>query len=279
MPELPEVETVKNALQKAFVGARIEKVEVRCARLRQPVPADLAKKLKGKRIENLRRIGKYMVLDLAENLSLVWHLGMSGSIRILENKPQSLEKHDHVVLQTDKGYMVYNDPRRFGLLTWCLTDQLKKHPLFKRIGVDPFDTTVTVNWLAQKFEGKNSAVKLALLDQEIMAGIGNIYASEALYAARILPTRPAGSLSKKELGRLIEAVRDVLQKAIAAGGSTLKDYRQPDGSLGYFQMSHCVYDKTGQRCPNCRCDLNKTGGVQKIVLGGRSTFYCATQQK
>ncbi len=279
MPELPEVETIKNALEKAVGGACIQKTEIFCRRFRVPVPNDLAKRIDGARIVAFNRIAKYIIVRLDNGLSLIWHLGMSGRVKICDRRPDTPEKHDHIIFSTDKGCIIFNDARRFGLLTCCPTEELAQNPLLQKLGIDAMDKDFDGNYLYQKFHNKSTAVKMALLDQHIVCGIGNIYASEALFDARILPQRPATNLSKKECAQLAESVKAVLRKAIKAGGSTLKDYRRPDGSMGYFQNEHCVYNKTGQRCPNCVCDIKKTGGVQKTVLGGRSTFYCATLQK
>lgn len=280
MPELPEVETIKEAIRQTISGAVIESVDIHNRRLRQEIPQDLEKIIQQTHIVNIFRRAKYIVIDLDNRYSLILHLGMSGRIKILSEQPLNLEKHDHVVIKTSKGIIVYDDARRFGLLTYCLTDELKQNPLFADLGPDPFDDKlVTCDYLFKTFKNKKTYIKLALLDQHILAGIGNIYASEALYEARISPLRACSTLTLKECSRLLEAVRLILQKAITAGGSTLRDYKKPDGSLGYFQNQHCVYDKEGKRCPNCTCNLKKTGGIKKVVLGGRSSFYCDHLQK
>lgn len=278
MPELPEVETIKTAVQKALGHAEITDVTVRERRLRAPVTEDFAARLKGRRIIGYRRIAKYIVIDLDNGCALIIHLGMSGRIKLVDTLPP-LEKHDHIVFATSQGYMIYNDARRFGLCVIAQSDNLAANPLFKHIGIDPFDDKLNAEYLFDKFQHKSVAVKQALLDQSLICGIGNIYASEALFGARILPTRAANSLSLKECEALVAQVRQVLQQAIAAGGSTLRDYRKPDGSLGYFQNRHCVYNKTGERCPDCTCDIAQTGGIRKIVQNGRSTYFCATKQR
>ncbi len=280
MPELPEVETIKNALAKGIGEAKITKTIVRNGALRQRVPADLAAQIEGAVIKQYRRTAKYIILDLDNGKSLVWHMGMSGKIKLSGTAPSHFEKHDHIVIVTDKGVIIYNDPRRFGLLLCYPTSALKQASLFAHTGVDPFAAELTPQYLFEKLQKKaKSPLKVSLLDQSIIAGIGNIYASEILYKARILPQRPSGEISKNACRKLIEAVRYVLQKAIDAGGSTLRDYQKPDGSFGYFQFRHCVYNKTGQPCPDCTCHINKTGGIKKIILGGRSTFYCERIQK
>lgn len=278
MPELPEVETIKTAVQKALGHAEIVDVTVNERRLRVSVAEDFAAQLKGRRIIGYRRIAKYIVIDLDNGRSLVIHLGMSGRIKLSDTLPPP-EKHDHIVFATSQGYMVYNDARRFGLCVIVESDNLAANPLFKRIGIDPFDNCLDGAYLFDKLRRKSIAVKQALLDQSLICGIGNIYASEALFGARILPTRAADTLSREECETLVAQVRQVLQQAIAAGGSTLRDYRKPDGSLGYFQNRHCVYNKTGEPCPDCTCDIALTGGIKKIVQNGRSTYFCATKQR
>lgn len=279
MPELPEVETIKTAIEKGIGNSNITKVTINNNRFREIIPDDFAAKITGAKIISYKRIAKYIVIGLDNGLSLIWHLGMSGRVKITEKTPKEFDKHDHVVIETTGGVLTYNDARRFGRLTYCPTDCLQDYKLFKKTGIDPFDEKLTGGYLHHKLSGKRIPIKLALLNQEIISGIGNIYASEALYCAGILPTRHADTLSESETEILIEAIRSVLKKAIRAGGSTLRDYRKPDGSLGYFQNEHCVYNKTGQRCPGCICNSEITGGIQKIVQGGRSTYYCPTKQK
>ncbi len=279
MPELPEVETIKNAIQKGIGYANIISVSVNDNRFRQIIPHDFASKLTGAKIISYQRIAKYIVIGLDNNLSIIWHLGMSGRVKISDERPESMEKHDHVIIETDGGTLTYNDARRFGLLTYCPTDFLPQHKLFQDCGLDPFDAQLTGKYLCHKLENKRIPIKVALLDQKIISGIGNIYASEALYGAGISPLRPACNLKISEYDVLIESIRQVLTKAIKAGGSTLRDYRKPDGSLGYFQNEHCVYNKTGQPCPDCCCHPEESGGILKITQAGRSTYYCPTKQK
>lgn len=278
MPELPEVETIKTALEKSIGKTNIIKVLINNKNLRKKIPEDLAERTVGANITSYHRRAKYIILTLDNDLSLILHLGMSGKIKIFDNTPE-LVKHDHVVIETGNGTIVFNDARRFGILTYSPSTDLASHRFFKKIGIEPFDKSLTADYLYSKLKNKKISIKAALLDQSIITGIGNIYASEALYQAGILPTREAGSLSREECSILIEKTLEVLKQAIAAGGSTLKDYQKPDGSLGYFQNKHCVYNKTGQKCPNCNCDINQTGGIQKIVQGGRSTFFCPEKQK
>lgn len=278
MPELPEVETVKSVIEKELGAATILDVCIKNPHLRQPVPKDFRESVIRQRIVSYKRIAKYILCFLSNSKVIVFHLGMSGTLRLEKNKLPT-QKHDHLVFETSNGYMIYNDPRRFGLCL-CLDDkEIFENRLFKNLGIDPFDKNLTGAWLKKKLEKRSLAIKQALLDQALIAGIGNIYASEALFLAGILPMRSAQTLSLKECHALIKGIRKTLSEAIAAGGSTLKDYRQPDGRLGYFQNKHCVYGKTGQSCPGCTCFLEKTKGIQKTVQGGRSSYYCATKQR
>lgn len=279
MPELPEVETIKNALIKAVDKANITKVSIFNNHFRKIIPDDFARRIEGAQVMAIRRKAKYLLLELSNGLTVIWHLGMSGKVKISDFPPENLEKHDHVLIETDKGTIVFNDARRFGMLTYEETDKLDNCSLFSHIGADPFDERLDGLYLYNKLQNKKIPIKAALLDQEIVNGIGNIYASEALFDAGIRPTRPAGELSRKDCGKLLESVRRILRRAIEAGGSSIHDYRKPDGSLGYFQNMHCVYNKTGQKCPGCTCNVAQTGGIKKIVLAGRSTFYCPVKQK
>lgn len=279
MPELPEVETIKNTVKNAFDGAIILRAEVYQPKLRHLMDRDFAAKISGARIEKTERIAKYMLMKLSNGLTIIWHFGMSGKIRIESTRPTILQKHDHVVIETDKGILIYNDTRRFGLVDICPTENLAKNPNLSVLGLDPWDANLDKTYVLKKFKNKKVAVKLALLDQSIICGIGNIYASEILYRALILPQRACESVTADEAERIVKFTREVLSESIAAGGSTIHDYKRPDGDIGYFQEKHCVYNKEGKRCPNCTCRLEKTGGIQKIVQGGRSTFYCPVRQK
>lgn len=278
MPELPEVETIKTALEKAISQAIIIDIDIYNKNLREKIPDDFSEKIRGLKILSLERRAKYILLHLEQDFCLILHLGMSGKIKIY-NQNYNREKHDHVVIKTSKGIVAFNDARRFGLLTYETEKNLPYSKFLKRLGIEPFDPNLNEIYLLKKLASKKTAIKVALLDQSVIVGIGNIYASEALYAARIHPERTANSLTKAECKCLIDNVRIVLKKAIEAGGSTLKDYQKPDGSLGYFQNLHCVYNKQGYPCPDCKCNIAKTGGIQKIVQGGRSTFFCPVKQK
>ena len=279
MPELPEVETIKEALKKSIEGATIESVIVRNRKFREEVPSDFEEKVIKATINRIYRNAKYIVLELNNEYSIIWHLGMSGKIKIQNSESPAYEKHDHITIKTDKCFITYNDARRFGLITFCESSKINQHRIFANIGIDPFDTNLTADYLSSKLKNKKNPIKILLLDQSIINGIGNIYASEALYDANISPLRDGNSLNNIELEKLIISIRKILDKAIKAGGSTLKDYRRPDGSMGYFQNAHCVYDKEGNRCPNCTCNIKTTKGIKRIVQGGRSTFYCETKQK
>lgn len=279
MPELPEVETIKNALIKAIDKANIISVRVFNNRFRKIIPDDFAKRIEGSQIIMISRRAKYLIITLNNGLSIIWHLGMSGKIKIFDSLPQKLEKHDHVIIETDKCFLVYNDARRFGMLEYVETANLEKNPIFTHIGIEPFDKKLNGLFLFNKLKNKKIPIKVALLDQSIINGIGNIYASEALFDAGISPLRNSDDLTQKECETLVRSVQKILQKAIEAGGSSIHDYKKPDGSLGYFQNMHCVYNKTGQKCPLCTCDVFETGGIKKITQAGRSTFYCAVKQK
>lgn len=279
MPELPEVETIKNALLKGIGYSRILDVIVYQKHFREMLPDDFADRIVHADIISYQRIAKYIVIGLSNGNSIIWHLGMSGRIKISDQISEPLAKHDHVIIKTTGGVMVYNDARRFGLLTCCPTKDIGQFHLFCRMGQDPFSDKLTPAYLIERLHGRKTSVKEALLDQSLITGIGNIYASESLYEAKISPLREAGKLTEEECGVLIDAVRTVLRKAIEAGGSTLKDYHKPDGSEGYFQFMHCVYNKTGQRCPNCTCHPEAGGGIKKIIQAGRSSFYCPEKQK
>jgi len=263
MPELPEVETTVRGLERVLLGERIARVEARRPDLRRALPVDLGQRLTGARVTGLRRRAKYGLVDTDRGDTLVFHLGMSGRWRI---DPSEAEKHDHFVIETDKGRrLALNDPRRFGSLDLITTNRLDEWPPFKALGPEPLD--VTAMDLRRRLAGRSAAIKLLLLDQRIIAGLGNIYVCEALYRAGIHPKRAGGSVSLERLERLVPAIHDVLAEAIAAGGSTLRDFASPDGELGYFSKAFAVYDLEGQPC---RCG----GSVRRIVQGGRSTFYC-----
>jgi formamidopyrimidine-DNA glycosylase len=292
MPELPEVETICRGLAKALVGARVVSVDARRPDLRTPLPPNLAARLKGRRIIKIRRRAKYILIDLDRGErgqraqseagigceTLILHLGMSGRM-VIAHKPAKAEKHDHLIFYFDNGVSVtFNDPRRFGLCDIAATDVLENNKLFRHLGIEPLEKNFTASWLAAKLRGKKTSLKAALLDQRLIVGVGNIYACEAMFYAVLNPKRRAGALKREEMGRLVPAIRKVLKAAISAGGSSLRDYVQADGELGYFQHHFAVYDREGKPCKSCTCNVKKTGGVKRIAQGGRSTFYCPVKQ-
>ncbi|MFL6760344.1 bifunctional DNA-formamidopyrimidine glycosylase/DNA-(apurinic or apyrimidinic site) lyase [Sphingomonas sp.] len=268
MPELPEVETTVRGLAQVLQGRRIERVEARRPDLRRALPVDLGQRLTGARVVGLRRRAKYGLIDTDRGDTLVFHLGMSGHWRI---DPAEIGKHDHFLVETDDGRrLALNDARRFGSLDLVRTDELGEWPPFMALGPEPLD--ITAEELQHRLAGRSAAIKLLLLDQRIIAGLGNIYVCEALYRAGIHPKRAGGSVSRKRLARLVPAIHDVLAEAIAAGGSTLRDFVAPGGELGYFSKTFAVYDREGR---SCACG----GTVRRIVQGGRSTFYCPSCQR
>jgi formamidopyrimidine-DNA glycosylase len=268
MPELPEVETTVRGLERVLKGRRIRNVEARRADLRRALPVDLGQRLTGAVVTNLGRRAKYGTIDTDRGDTLVFHLGMSGHWRV---DPDEIRKHDHFILETDDARRVaLNDARRFGSLDLVRTDELAAWPAFAALGPEPLD--IAAEELKRSLSGRTAPIKLLLLDQRIVAGLGNIYVCEALHRAGIHPTRPGGSISLQRLRRLVPAIHDVLAEAIVAGGSTLRDFASPDGELGYFSKSFAVYDREGRPCA---CG----GTVRRMVQGGRSTFYCPRCQR
>jgi formamidopyrimidine-DNA glycosylase len=268
MPELPEVETTVRGLAQVLEGRRISGIEARRLDLRRALPLDLGQRLTGARVRSLRRRAKYGLIDTDRGDTLVFHLGMSGRWRI---DPRQIEKHDHLIIETDDHRrLALNDPRRFGSLDLVRTDELDQWPSFKALGPEPLE--ITAKELQQRLAGRSASIKQLLLDQHVVAGLGNIYVCEALFRAGIHPGRAGGSISRERLERLVRAIHDVLDEAIAAGGSTLRDFARPDGELGYFSKSFAVYDREGRPCA---CG----GRVKRIVQAGRSTFYCAKCQR
>ena len=283
MPELPEVETVRRGLAPHLEGARLSTVEQRRPDLRFPFPDDFAARLTGARIESLERRAKYLLARLDTGETLVAHLGMTGRFTV-EDQPQGRfvhpaggdDKHTHLVLETDRGARIgFNDARRFGFMDLIRTDAVAAHPWFSGMGPEPLGPDFTPTRLAAAFQGRRQNVKVTLLDQRVVAGLGNIYVCEALHEARIHPERPAGELTPRDVKRLVPAIRAVLEAAITAGGSTLRDYRRSDGELGYFQHDFRVYGREEEPCLRPRC----RGVVRRIVQGGRSTFFCPVCQR
>jgi len=279
VPELPEVETVCRGLAKALVGARIKAAAAHRKNLRAPLPQNLGAKLKGRKILAVTRRAKYILISLDKGLTLLLHLGMSGRIT-LSREDLPLQKHDHISLSFDNGWHArFNDPRRFGYCDLVPTAEIFEHKLLKELGIEPLSKAFTPKALALILGRRKTTIKAALLDQKLVAGIGNIYACEALFHAGLSPKRRAGSCSALEITKLVAAIGKTLRKAIAAGGSSLRDYVNADGELGYFQHHFAVYDKKGLPCPHCICDVQKTKGIVRITQAGRSTFYCQTKQK
>ena len=294
MPELPEVETVRRGLEPVLAGARIRRVLQRRPDLRFPLPEHFVERLEGRTLHRLDRRAKYILGHLDSGEVLAIHLGMTGRFTIAvpggANGSQLGEfthdaghdpTHDHVVIETEAGATVtYNDARRFGYMSLIPVAGLATHPHFKALGIEPLGAELTATFLARKAEGRTADLKAFLMDQRIVAGLGNIYVCEALFRSGLSPSRAAGALSRRggkptDRGeRLVVAIREVLEAAIAAGGSTLRDYRHTDGSLGYFQHAFAVYGREGEPCMRSGC----SGTVRRIVQSGRSTFYCCDCQ-
>ena len=278
MPELPEVETTCRGLATVLEGRLLSKVEVRRPNMRIPFPKGLAQTLTGRTIDRVSRKAKYICLHLDDGHVALAHLGMSGRMAI--TRPTTAPgKHDHVVFDTDDDVRVlFNDPRRFGLLTLTTEDRLATHKLLAHMGPDPLGDDFTPTVLSAALSGKGTSIKAALLDQRLVAGLGNIYVCEALFRSGISPRRKAGSVAGKRAARLVPVIKEVLTEAIASGGSTLRDYAQPSGELGYFKFSWKVY---GQEGGSCSCDPSGKDGivVKRIVQAGRSTFFCSRCQR
>jgi formamidopyrimidine-DNA glycosylase len=289
MPELPEVETVRRGLAPAMEGERFKAVEVRRGDLRWPLPKDFAKRLEGQKVEGLGRRAKYLTADLSSGDVLLMHLGMSGSFRVGKDvKPgvyyherSKSTAHDHIVFHMSNGTTItFNDPRRFGSMKLVRRDKLEDEPLLRALGPEPLGNEFDAAMLAKACAGKKTSLKAALSDQRVVAGLGNIYVCEALFRARLSPKRRASTIADRNgkpnerAAALVDAIKAVLKDAIQAGGSSLRDHRRADGSLGDFQHNFLVYDREGQPCPG-----GSKGVVKRIVQGGRSTFYCPGCQK
>ena len=276
MPELPEVETVMRGLAPRLEGRVLAHVEARRPDLRWPLPADFARRLTGRRVVGLRRRAKYILVDLDDGISWLIHLGMSGRMLLSNGGDPVPEKHDHVVLRTDEGWWLrFNDARRFGMMDLWPSADVENHRLLAGIGPEPLGNAFSGPALEAALEGRHSPVKAALLDQRVVAGIGNIYASEALHRSGVSPKRLALNVRGGRAQALADAVGSVLRDAIAAGGSSLRDHRQTSGELGYFQHTFRVYGREGEACPNEGCDSL----IDRTVQSGRSSFYCPTCQR
>lgn len=283
MPELPEVETVRRGLAPAMEGVQITRADINRPDLRWPFPPRMAERLKGQTVLRLRRRSKYILADLASDETLLIHLGMSGRMLIsgdplgqfLHDHPAP-EKHDHVVLHMGNGARItFNDPRRFGAMDLIGTPGADQHPLLVKLGPEPLGNAFHEAYLQAALKGRNTPIKSALLDQRIVAGLGNIYVCEALFRARISPKRRAGQISAIRIATLAPVIRAVIAEAIEAGGSSLRDFRQTDGELGYFQHRFDVYDREGQVCRTAGCG----GTICRISQSGRSSFYCPQCQR
>jgi formamidopyrimidine-DNA glycosylase len=293
MPELPEVETVRRGLAPVMEGARFIAVEANRKDLRRPLPRDFARRLTGKTVMALGRRAKYLLADLSSNEVLLMHLGMSGSFRVsvedrertsgrFHRRRSAAKPHDHVIFHMSSGArVIFNDPRRFGLMLLVPRTELGEHPLIKRVGPEPLGHAFGAATLAEACANKKMTLKAALCDQKVVAGLGNIYVCEALHRARLSPKRKASTIAGKGgepnalAARLVEAIKSVLDEAIVAGGSSLRDHRRTDGELGDFQHCFRVYDREGEACPTPGC----RGLIRRIVQGARSTFFCPVCQK
>jgi formamidopyrimidine-DNA glycosylase len=293
MPELPEVETVRRGLQPVMEGARFVRVEVRRPDLRFPFPNNFAKRLEGQTVSGLGRRAKYLLADLSSGEVLLMHLGMSGSFRVVHGSDErgpgkfhhargKLSGHDHVVFHMSNGAVItFNDPRRFGFMKLIARDEVNQHPMMAALGLEPLGNAFDAAMLAQACAGKKTSLKAALSDQKVVAGLGNIYVCEALHRAHLSPKRKASTIANRNdtpnerATKLADAIRAVLNDAIKAGGSSLRDHRRTDGDLGDFQHNFRVYDRAGKPCPTPKCK----GTVRRIVQGTRSTFYCPVCQR
>ena len=271
MPELPEVETTVRGLERVLAGETIARISVMREGLRRPFPPDLAQALMGARVTTLGRRAKYGLIHTDRERTLVFHLGMSGRWRI---DPATPDRHDHLVLETGAGrVLALNDPRRFGSVDLVDEAGLERWGPLAALGPEPLGPGLHAAHLAAVFKGRSPAIKLLLLDQKLVAGLGNIYVCEALFRASIAPTRPGASLTRAEITRLVPEIRAVLAEAIEAGGSTLRDFARPDGELGYFSKAFEVYGREGQPCTRC------PGTIARITQGGRSSWHCPACQR
>jgi formamidopyrimidine-DNA glycosylase len=276
MPELPEVETVCRGLRSKLEGRRLRKVEARRPDLRIALPRDLSARMTGRRVLAVRRRAKYILIDLDGGTTVIMHLGMSGRILMTQGRPNVIGPHDHILIETeDDVFLRLNDARRFGLVTLASSDALAAHDLFRHLGPEPLEDAFDGIVLATALAGRRTPIKAALLDQTTVVGVGNIYACEALFYAGLSPRRLASTVQGERADRLVKAVKAVLIKAIAAGGSTLRDHVQVSGELGYFQHEWAVYGREGEQCPGCDCK----SAVRRLVQSNRSTFYCAKRQR
>lgn len=276
MPELPEVETTRRGMAPVLEGKRITKVIKRRDNIRIPIPEDFVERVTGSKVQNIIRRAKYLQIFLDTDDVIICHLGMSGKFNIRKKDDQPFAKHDHVIFETeDDNLVIYNDPRRFGVITLCRSDEVDTHRLFKDMAVEPLGNEFHSDYLRDKIKTRSSAIKTTLLDQKVVVGLGNIYVCEALNMAKISPLKKALDLKEEEVERIVPIIRSVLSRAIDAGGSSLKDFADVDGELGYFQHQFTAYGREDELCKNEGC----SGTIARINQGGRSTFYCPTCQK
>ena len=280
MPELPEVETIARGLAPVLEGRRIFRIWCGDKGLRSPFPVDLVQNILSQHVLTVERRAKYILCHLENERILAIHLGMSGRIRILpRGSGQSLEKHDHFeIVMEDGSRIILNDARRFGMVFDFLASDLSVHARFRHLGVEPLLEDFNPDYLFQNLQRKGSEIKPAIMDQRLVVGVGNIYACEALYRARISPLRKANTLNVDEVSVLVKCIKEVLSEAIAAGGTTLRDHRTVEGGLGYFQQNLSVYGREKLSCPACMCDHGSGCTIQRITQAGRSTFYCSVVQ-
>ena len=275
MPELPEVETVMRGMQPALEGKKLTNIEARCDSLRWPIPNNFADRLKGRRVINIARRAKYILWYLDDETVMILHLGMSGRVSITAKRPSKIEKHDHLIFTTEEGAVIrFNDARRFGMVDLSTSGSVFQHKLLRQIGPEPLSNDFNELSLKEMLRGKKTTIKNALLDQRVVAGLGNIYVCESLFRSNISPKRLALNVKGKRLKTLSVNIREVLNEAILAGGSSLRDHAQTNGDIGYFQHNFMVYGREGQACKKNGCG-NK---VKRIIQSGRSTFYCAKCQ-
>ena len=271
MPELPEVETTRRGIAPHVTGRRVARIDIYDRRLRWPVPGDLAARVCGHTIDRIDRRSKYLLFRVGEGALLV-HLGMTGSLRVFRDAPPR-KAHDHVDIVLDDGTLLrYRDPRRFGAMLW-MPSIARGHPLLDGLGPEPFDDSFDADYLWRTTRARRTAIKLVLMDNHVVTGVGNIYANEALYRAGIRPATRANRVSRARLAKLVDAVRDVLKAAIAKGGSTLRDYVGSDGASGYFQLEYFVYGRDGDPCRLCGAT------IRHARIGQRSAFYCPNCQR
>ena len=275
MPELPEVETVMRGMQPALEGKKLINIEARCDSLRWPIPNNFADRLRGRRVINIARRAKYILWYLDDETVVILHVGMSGRVPITAKRPSKIEKHDHLIFTTEEGAVIrFNDARRFGMVDLSTSGSVFQHKLLRQIGPEPLSNDFNELSLKEMLRGKKTTIKNALLDQRVVAGLGNIYVCESLFRSNISPKRLALNVKGERLKALSLNIREVLNEAILAGGSSLRDHAQTNGDIGYFQHNFMVYGREGQACKKNGCG-NK---VNRIIQSGRSTFYCTKCQ-